>query len=654
MTEFENLPEHLIHYIMNFLTYKDATKCIVLSKAFKSLWLSSPVLEFDSRFFKQHEDPEHRFFSHILKTLWLRSPLTNNYLQKVRLSHRRKSPEVPFPYQPTFDMFVNFAIENTSKEIVFEIISVGFVNVRYEPLVQLFSSEFLTALNLTGLRIPIADPIIHCPKLKALKISRCEGLRTITVSSLCVEEVDIDACRSLDGLSRLDRVRVPKAKNLKNLFRFERGPGFHPCEFDLPACESVKSMSLYRVKVVKNKLTIPVTDTLYINYCPLPMNFRIQNPKLQELKIWDVCNLDNLCLVTPNLKSLYFGFGFAINPSQNRRLTMNISACVALTILELERVAITDEWVMSTLSNLGALKELKISDCISFRKLALKNDKLEILSLKRCYDLNEVIIDSPNLLKFDYDGSMQVYPMTILSTKVCPKIKLPPNDDIDPILRFDEINQFLSFFDHIQDITITSARAKGLIFPIDHVSESNPFPLRDLKYMKVETLWGMQYSEDVMEIIEVLLWLVPKPLELTLSVRDKIIIGTLKFEYGKEVKRMKAEERFGFGVRTRCWRDYELKIQLASFDKADRRRNWLRRGGVQGGSVLLLSLGVGITNLRAGCHTYPPLQTFTGRIFAPEKTPKPMPIAIIGAAKEKLMAKKEEETMISLVSPYIE
>ncbi|KAI9112631.1 hypothetical protein K1719_016297 [Acacia pycnantha] len=529
MSEFENLPVHLIHYIMNFLTYKDATKCSVLSKSFKSLWLSSPVLEFDSRVFKQHEDPEHRFFSHILKTLWLRSPLTNNYLQKVRLSHIRMSLDVPFPYQHIFDMLVNFAIENTSKEIVFEIISVGFVNVRYEPLVQLFSSEFLTVLNLTGLRIPIADPIIHCPKLKALKISRCKGLRTITVSSLCVEEVDIDACHCLDDLSRLDRVRVPKAKNLKNLFRRQRGPGFHPCEFDLPACESIKSMSLYRVKVAKNNLTIPVTDTLFINYCRLPMNFRIQNPKLKELKIWDACNLDNLFLVTPNLECLRFGFDhFAFNPSKNRRLIMNISACVALTVLELEGVAITDEWVKSIISNLGALKELKISDCISFRKLVLKNDKLEILSLKRCYDLNEVIIDSPNLLKFDYDGSMQVYPMTILSTKVCPAIKLPPNDDIDPILRFDEINQFLSFFDHIQDITITSARAKGLIFPIDHVSESNPFPLRDLKYMKVETLWEMKDSEDVMKIIEVLLWLVPKPLELTLSVRDKIIIGTLK------------------------------------------------------------------------------------------------------------------------------
>ncbi|KAI9112675.1 hypothetical protein K1719_016341 [Acacia pycnantha] len=574
MSEFENLPVHLIHYIMNFLTYKDATKCSVLSKAFKSLCLSSPVVEFDSRVFKQYEDPEHPFFSHILKTLWLRSPLTNNYLQKVRLSHLRKSPEVPFPYQPIFDMLVNFAIENTSKEIVFEIISVGFVNVRYEPLVQLFSSEFLTVLNLTGLRIPIADPIIHCPKLKALKISRCEGLRTITVLSLCVEEVDIYACRSLDDLSRLDRVRVPKAKNLKNLFRRERGSGFHPCEFDLPACESIKSMSLYRVKVAKNNLTIPVTDTLFINYCRLPMNFRIQNPKLKQLKIWDANNLDNLFLVTPNLECLRFGLDhFAFNPSKNRRLIMNISACVALTVLELEGVAITDEWVKSIISNLGALKELKISDCISFRKLALKNDKLEILSLKRCYDLNEVIIDSPNLLKFDYDGSMQVYPMTILSTKVCPAIKLPPNDvdDIDPILRFDEINQFLSFFDHIQDITITSARAKGLIFPIDHVSESNPFPLRDLKYMKVETLWEMQNSEDVMKIIEGLLWLVPKPLELTLSVRDKIIIGTLKFEYGKEVKRMKAEERFGFGVRTRCWRDYELKVDIQGFNESETR-----------------------------------------------------------------------------------
>ena len=67
-----------------------------------------------------------------------------------------------------------------------------------------------------------------------------------------------------------------------------------------------------------------------------------------------------------------------------------------------------------------------------------------------------------------------------------------------------------------------------MISLLEHMSEHNPFPLRDLKYMKVQISREKPDGQDLMKIIEGLLWLVPKILELTLFVSDENIIGTLK------------------------------------------------------------------------------------------------------------------------------
>lgn len=458
MTDFENLPQHVIHYIMSFLPYKDATRCSVLCKTFHSCWLSFPILEFDYSAFKQHEDAQHRLFTFVDKTLHLRSHTNNNSVQKLRLFYRRDDQamfhEPPFSYQTTFDKLVKYAIENTSKEIVFDVFSLPSMNVRDEHLFQLLSLKFLTLLTLNGLSIPIDHPIIHCPKLKSLQIHQCKGLRSITVSSSFVEDVNISFCDGLKG------VQLPNAKNLSYL-GFGLGLDFRPCDFDFPACESINSMVLYASEVSENYLTLPITNLL-ISYCHLPTNLRIKNPKLKKLAVTDTYNVvENLILFTPNLESLYFDYNYGVSDpsSQARIVTLNISTCVALRVLELGGVVLKDEWVKSVLSSLGCLEKLIIRRCSSLRNMELKNDKLEVLSLQECSDLKEATIDAPNLLKFKYEGSMNVYPLSILSTKCKAKIKLPPSP-VDPALHFHYIKKFLSCFYQFQNITITSEKAK--------------------------------------------------------------------------------------------------------------------------------------------------------------------------------------------------
>ncbi|XP_054785134.1 uncharacterized protein LOC129291681 [Prosopis cineraria] len=360
-TKFEDLPQHLIHHIMmKFLLYKDSTKLSVLSKAFHSLWLSFPVLHFDYKFFEQHEDPHDSFMSFILKTLHLRRP--QGPLRRLSVIYSEGNST----FNMVFDALLHFAIENNTKEIAFYVSSKHSINVRYDSLLRLISSQCLTGLKLEGfIKFPIADLIILCPRLKELEIARSEGLQTVTVSSLSLEKACIG--HSLE----LKEVHL-KTKNLRYC-SFVDLP--HPCEINLSACESIKDMHVCGVKVTKNLIEL-VTGRLNISDCDIPENLSIHNPRIKDLRMNRNAKLENLFLLAPNLECLR-----AYEFEGQRRVLYNISsACAALKVLDLMGVTVTDEWVRSTISELGCLKELSLSHCHGLEKMELK-----MTSLRGCH-----------------------------------------------------------------------------------------------------------------------------------------------------------------------------------------------------------------------------------------------------------------------------
>ena len=88
-SEFENLPQHIIHHIMNFLPFKEAAKLSVLSKTLNSMWLSFPVLDFewDNSISGQQENPNHTFLSSIFQIIHHRCPHhMDNSLQRLRVN----------------------------------------------------------------------------------------------------------------------------------------------------------------------------------------------------------------------------------------------------------------------------------------------------------------------------------------------------------------------------------------------------------------------------------------------------------------------------------------------------------------------------------------------------------------------------------------
>ncbi|KAI9108054.1 hypothetical protein K1719_020927 [Acacia pycnantha] len=545
----ENLPHDLIHHIMKSVPYKDAVKFSVLSKTLHSTWLSFPVLDFDYTLFSGQP---YNFLSSILETLHHRCPhRINKPLQRLRVKYAYNYRE-SFPFHTVFEFLLNIAIKNNAKEIIFDIYTKTLVVVRYDSLLSLFSSQFLTVLNLKYLKFPIANPVILCPQLKELAISCCKGVKTITVSSLSVEKVEISLCSDLVGVQMM-------GKNLL-CFCFKNGiTRSKRCDINLSACESIRHMSLFHIEVSKQLMEL-VTDSLCIEECDLPENLSFGHPTIKALEMNNNYKQKNMSLLAPNLEHFVY--------YSSDHCSVDISACGSLKILKLGGVTLTEECVRSTISDLSFLKELAISDCDALEKMELKNDKLEILSLKRCSNLIQAIVDAPKLIKLEYQGNPQVYPMQILSTKCSiVHIKLP-KCDVDPDFWFSNLKQFLSCFDHIKDLTITCYKTKDLIFPAKFL-KNNASPLRDTKHIKVEAL-HYPSGQAVKRMVENLLRLVHKPLEFTFSGYGNRK-STLKFEYeNKAVKRKRMEKRCCLGVPTKCWRHYALKVDIQGVKENER------------------------------------------------------------------------------------
>ncbi|XP_054793127.1 uncharacterized protein LOC129298729 [Prosopis cineraria] len=487
--KLEDLPEHLIHHIMHFLPYKEAAKFSVLSIAFYSSWLSFPTLKFTYKATLSKGVSYHTFFHSVQKTLKLRGPHIKGSLHKLSLSYMEIVRPNSQHHRKVFDVLLNFALQNNVKEINFDISNdIGNLSY-YDSLLPLFSSQFLTVLKLSGIKnILFCDASITCPELKELVIHHCDAFQTINVSSSSLKKVEVICCKGLKAVQLLEGKSI-------HSFKFE-GFKTHACDINIPSCDSLRYLHLTNVEISENicNKVVPQVEFLHLVCCNMPKNLRLHNPHVKVLKLKRNRKLENIVLSTPNLERFSYE-----EASETRHCRLDISECLALRVLKLVRATtITDGWLKRTIWVLLCLKKLDIRECNRLTGIEFENDSLEKFSLYECSQLKEVNVDVSNLLEFCYSGSLQVYPMFILSAKCNGNIKLPSGrSDLD------SVKQFLGCFDHFKDLTISCSRAE--------------------------------------------------------------------FKYGNEVesKNMKVEECC-YDVPIKCWRHYEVKIEIQGLDESVR------------------------------------------------------------------------------------
>lgn len=275
-------------------------------------------------------------------------------------------------------------------------------------------------------------------------------MQTLRVSSSSLKDVEIIHC---NGLKRVE----VKGKNAKS-FKFvgiRTNNVIEPCDIDLTACEHMRFVYLDHAKVTEELMEV-VTDILYVSRCDMPTNLEIENHYVKIIQLKNNYKVNELVVCAPNMEC------FEYIATKGQRCEMDISACVCLTVLILKGATVSDTWVRTTISALGCLEELEISHCNMLEKIEFENEKLETFSLSSCSKLKEAQVDTRNLVEFYYSGSLEVYPLLVLSAKCSANVILPQRKD-DPAW-FDNMLRFLSYFDHFKDLTIACFASKVKMF----------------------------------------------------------------------------------------------------------------------------------------------------------------------------------------------
>ncbi|XLT07954.1 hypothetical protein HN51_053747, partial [Arachis hypogaea] len=123
---------------------------------------------------------------------------------------------------------------------------------------------------------------------------------------------------------------------------------------------------------------------------------------LQKLKGVDIQGVQNVYIDAPNIEKIYYGAD-SDEPSK-----MNFDSCGNLRALTLMNVknefsfTFTDTWFLDLSSKFPFLESLELVECSMFENISISSSQLKALVLCNCSAMEKLEIDTPNLLSFRY------------------------------------------------------------------------------------------------------------------------------------------------------------------------------------------------------------------------------------------------------------
>lgn len=456
---FSDLPEHMIHQIVSLVPVKYATRTSVLSKRFRSAWLSNPVIEFNVNFFAHsvsYRKATQRLMDFVGDTLKRRDTKAN--LQK--LTFRGNLDDTTFKV-PVRSM-INYALDKQVEELYLH----GNVNGNLDGTLLLsglcslpkvmFFAKSIKVLEIEGFKIQAQNFILSCPLIEKFRLSCCVGLKSIRASG--AQELKVVELEWCTGLEKIDI----DALNLESLSYTGRNP-LQPCEIVMTNCNSLRKLSLRCSTIMDQWLHYHVSrfhflEILNLFGCPTLKYISVSHPNIKEIKLYNCVGVEKIDIVAQNLQSFTYGV------LQSRQCNINISACKYLRNLSLYNATITDRWVEDNMAVLCLLKTLRLECCNVLEKIKFHHDLLTCFELHDC-KVVEAEIDAPNLSSFVYSGQLMLPPV-ITSSHWDAMIKLNTNlhNQQDPPSEwFTSLREFLLGFGTCNLLTLVCNNEKVTI-----------------------------------------------------------------------------------------------------------------------------------------------------------------------------------------------
>ncbi|CAN8308572.1 unnamed protein product [Cochlearia groenlandica] len=232
LDRISNLPDTLLHHILLLLPLKSVAKTSVLSKRWRSLFLSLPDLDFTSldeqnktrsfsskAIYKVLSLRNHRDSSNNLRSLCFRSSTTFtnlNALIRLAVTHQVQDLDIDVTTKDYFN-FPRWIV--TSQKLRALKLRSSFPGFRLPPSSSINGGfQKLTSLSLS-LVILYHQPYIlyfftepNFPLLEKLALESCFGLKQLKVSCRVLQEFTLKNSLQLDGLevscNKLERLKV--------------------------------------------------------------------------------------------------------------------------------------------------------------------------------------------------------------------------------------------------------------------------------------------------------------------------------------------------------------------------------------------------------------------------------------------------------------
>ncbi|WMV35041.1 hypothetical protein MTR67_028426 [Solanum verrucosum] len=496
MDQISQLPDPILLHILFFLPAKDAAQTSVLSKTWLKVWNSLPLFTFD-------------FCQNI--SLW-----------KLLSTQKEESEQVDVR-----DAFLN-------------IIDGSLVNLRVQKAII---EKFRLFLKLSYLRN------VSCID---------EWIRLATNN--CIKELDVHIKRQY----KEDWYSLPGTTfTAKSLIVLRLG-GFKldfPLIVDHMKLTKLRELSLTDVLLEEQTIleicsAYPAVEDLRLIRCEGVKDLLISDlPRLIKLTIHQANEITweyrSIRIQAVNLQSLYY-------KGCNRQLKFDVTTFKLLKELSITNELITDLVVENLVSELPLLEKLELNFCFKLMTLKFSSCMLRQLTFRSGKSLMEIVIDTPNLIRFEYGASKLpvIFSLTTSSLQEC-YLKLMPSDHLSTSW-FQNLKEYLSRFKQL-NLLVLSIDSTTNTFIVEELNGALSCALSVVKLVKIKKVMESLNFET---LLDGLLWTChPETLSIdrTWEHNEDFVQFLREKLMQREIAPVCCDSR-----RIKCWRHYLKEIEVES------------------------------------------------------------------------------------------
>eukprot|EP00261_Vitis_vinifera_P019756 XP_010650345.2 PREDICTED: uncharacterized protein LOC104879376 [Vitis vinifera] len=368
--EISDLPIEIIHHVMFFLPVTDAIHISVLSKRFNHAWRTFQVMEFDQvLFFTKNKGTANQSQASVYGGKFIQKAMLMRFSNYMDDFLRRREPDI-FPKKfklrtlcvPNIDRYIDFALEKRVQDME---VNYAFLGTPLPIHSSIFVAKSIRVLKLTGLDLGLQDLILSDSLIEELSLNDCCVPETIRVLSEKLLLLKLANCMKLRDIE----IDAP------NLQSFTYDGGCEPCEINVGALESLKSLSLKNTLITdswieENVLKFISLQNLSINGCRNLKKVKIAHGKLKNFEFVDFGNKVELelKLITPSLVSFFYT---GILPLHTVITSTQFKARLSLT-----QISATIEWFLALRHLLVPFNHCKVLT-LEFKKQVVFPEELK-------------------------------------------------------------------------------------------------------------------------------------------------------------------------------------------------------------------------------------------------------------------------------------